>query len=803
MLQMSKGSFSVLRIVLLLWAVIQIGGCGSPEERAKNHYERGMQLLAKSDYAKASIEFKNTLQIKKEHLGAWRGLAQVEEHNGDWESVAKILRTVVEIDPKDADARLRLARLYVLFNELDAALKEVDAAEKLSANNASVLALKAAIQLKLNDPDGAIRLAQRSLKAKPGNTEALIVLSAERMAQRDFEGALKILASAPAADGDQLGVQLFKMKLYEQMGNQQQVEALLRKLVALYPKEASFRKQLVRYYVAQKRLDEAEKEVRAIAKEDPKNIDAGLDVVRFLSTFRGPAEAQQELTTRIAAGGDVFQYKMTLADVYFAERKPDEGVKLLEELVASADTEARVLAAQTKLAQAELGTGHTKAAEAIVAKILSKDARNGAALRMRATLAMERGQYDDATTDLRQALADQPRSAELMQLQATVYERKGEIELADRQYTDAMRVSNFEPAVGLNYVAFLRRRGNAAHAEDVLNELLGHAPRNPALLSALAEIKLARQDWSGAQEVADTLRKVGADQSTADQILAAALNGQQKYDQSVGLLQNAYAAVPGSPRPMYALVSTLMRAGKRDRAQAFLQTVLKEDPANADALVLMASIQLANNEQDKALGTLQEAIKLKPKSTTSYRALANLHLQRGDKDAALKVVQAGLREQPKSVSLRLVLAGVLESKGDFEPAIREYEDLHKEQSGSMIVTNNLASLLSDHRSDAASLERAYTLAVSLRKSEVPQFKDTLGWVHYRRGEYKDAAPLLEAAVAQLPDVAMAHYHLGMTYVAMGETADASKQLRKGLELATSGGELKGKIQSALQQLSKS
>jgi len=45
----------------------------------------------------------------------------------------------------------------------------------------------------------------------------------------------------------------------------------------------------------------------------------------------------------------------------------------------------------------------------------------------------------------------------------------------------------------------------------------------------------------------------------------------------------------------------------------------------------------------------------------------------------------------------------------------------------------------------ASLDRAYTIAAGLRKAQVPQFKDTLGWVHYQRGEHKAALPLLRKA----------------------------------------------------------
>ena len=76
-----------------------------------------------------------------------------------------------------------------------------------------------------------------------------------------------------------------------------------------------------------------------------------------------------------------------------------------------------------------------------------------------------------------------------MSLLATAYERSGKIELADKQYSDAMRASNFNPAVGLNYVAFLQRRGSGSRAEDVLADLAGRWPQNKQVLSKLADDK--------------------------------------------------------------------------------------------------------------------------------------------------------------------------------------------------------------------------------------------------------------------------------------------------------------------------
>jgi cellulose synthase operon protein C len=154
--------------------------------------------------------------------------------------------------------------------------------------------------------------------------------------------------------------------------------------------------------------------------------------------------------------------------------------------------------------------------------------------------------------------------------------------------------------------------------------------------------------------------------------------------------------------------------------------------------------------------------------------------------------------QPDSSALRLALAGLLERAGDYEAAISEYEQLLIKEPGSLVVSNNLASLLADHRSDKASIERAQSLAASLRQSPVPQFKDTLGWVTYLRGDHKAAVPLLEDAAKAISYSAMVHYHLGMSYIAVGESKKASEQLKVALN-QTPDDNLKSKITAALEK----
>ena len=96
-----------------------------------------------------------------------------------------------------------------------------------------------------------------------------------------------------------------------------------------------------------------------------------------------------------------------------------------------------------------------------------------------------------------------------MILLANAYENSGAIELAEKQYADAAKTSNFDAGVSLNYVAFLQRRGNVERAEDLLTQLARRWPNNVAVLSTLADVRLARQNWIGAQEIAETIRRIG------------------------------------------------------------------------------------------------------------------------------------------------------------------------------------------------------------------------------------------------------------------------------------------------------
>jgi tetratricopeptide (TPR) repeat protein len=476
---------------------------------------------------------------------------------------------------------------------------------------------------------------------------------------------------------------------------------------------------------------------------------------------------------------------MALANLNFAEGKPADGKKLLEQLISPANSPEHIRTAKTALAQMYLGQKNFDLAEKLVNEVLHDDPHNVSALKLRASLGLERSQLDNAIADLNDALNSQPRSTDLMLLLAKAYERSGLIELADKQLADATKASNMDVKVGLEYATFLQRRGSIGRAEDILIGLNKRSPNDPSVLSALAMVKLARQDWSGAQDLADAIRRIdGASAGLADQILGAALVGRKKYDEAISAFQNAYNAAPSSAQPMDSLVGVFLKANRKDQAIGFLKSVLVKNPNNVNALVLMGSVQLSSGATEEARKSFLSAIKAQPKDIAGYRALADLNIGEKNYDEAIKVVRSGIEQRPDAMAFDMILAGIFERKADYEAAISEYQSALDKEPGNLIAANNLASLLLDHRTDSASLKRAQSLAVFLRKSEIPQFKDTLGWASYQQGDYRTAVLLSEEASAALPDQAAVRYHLGMSYIATGQLSKASEQLKKALQQAS-------------------
>ena len=770
--------------VIACAGLLLVAGCDTPEEKVQNHYESGQALFKEGNAVKAGLEFRNALQINGKFVPALYALALVEEQQERLGQARGMLGRVLDLEPKHYDASIKYGKFMLVAGQLDKALELSDLVMTLDGTKAEALAFRAAVLYKLDDVAGAISAANKALDVDPGNVEAISVLAAERIANKDFQGALVFLDQGLKLAERNVTLNLIRIQVLGSLNDLEHAESALLRLVGFYPETRGFKTGLVRFYLSQKRVDDAEKIIRSIADQASEELEVNLDVVRFLNTFRGRDAARKHLLILAERGGkNVFPYQLALARLQFSSGKKEEAKKVLLDVINTSETAETRLEAKSRLAEFWLADRKPAEAGKLVAEILAEDSQNADALMIRAAMRVADKKIDEAVSDLRTVLKGKPDSVRALMMLGGAHALNGSIELADDRMTGAFQASNFSPPVGLVYSRFLANNGALGRAEDALIKVLIKTPRSIPSLRALAQVRISRQDWLGAQEVADILTRLGDDKGVTSQIKGIAFQGQEKMSQSIEAFEQAQSVTPDALRPMVALVRAYVRNGEIGRAEKFVQSVLQSSEKNLFAKVLMAQLHALNGKQELAEATFREAISDNPGDLVGHSTLAAYLISQKKLVEAEEIVLAGLEQLPGNVSLGLLKANLFERAGNFSGARAEYEALYKTNPNSEVIINNLASMLTEFSTDDASIKRAYEMAKRFRNSGIPHFKDTLGWIQYRLGNFDDATSLLKDATEKVPNVAVFRYHLGMAYMANKQTSSAIKELEQALEIA--------------------
>ncbi|MEM1049880.1 MAG: tetratricopeptide repeat protein [Pseudomonadota bacterium] len=775
----------------LIVASLALAACESADERAQRHYERGLELLKDGDSTKAGLEFRNALKLRDNMPGVHMELGRIAQTSGNIRAALGHYQAAVGIDETLLDAHFRIGQIMLLAGQLDEALRFSTTAFQLAPQDPRILALKAAVALKLENFDSARDTANEALAIDGTNTDARMVLAALAANDGDLPGSLGELAIAMEHDPKNVAVHIFRVNVLEKAGRISEIGPALEALIAHYPDNANYRQSLVRWHLRRGNDAEAEAELRVIAEQNPENTGTALNVVQFLNQKKGYDAARAELASLIDKTEDAerrFVFESNLARLDAANGKRDDALAQLQTIISSSDipqvkNSAKVLFARLKLINAANDGAVRADVKGMLQEVLTADASNTDALYLSGQLELAEDNYDRAIEYLRSALNEAPNSAPVLLLLATAHERAGRPDLAGERMASAVQVSNYAPQAALAYARFLARSPERREfAAGVLEDAIQRAPRNVQMLRALANLRLQLNDWVGAEEIAQQLRQL-EDGGSADQIIAASLSGQERFDESISILQESNEARGNTRSNMAAMVAALLRSDRLPAAKEFVANVLADNPKNAEAHLLMASLNLREQDFGSAEEHYRAAVESDPESIRAYSTLAAFYVQQNRPDEAREVLDAGLEKRPEAAPLILVRANFYEKTGEFDKAIADYERLYTLRPSSYLVANNLASLLTDFRSDPESLERAGRVAQRLSGSDVPQFQDTYGWVQYLRGEYDEAVTILEPAAEALPNNLLVQYHLGMAYAKAEKPELARKQLEKVVAMA--------------------
>lgn len=239
---------------------------------------------------------------------------------------------------------------------------------------------------------------------------------------------------------------------------------------------------------------------------------------------------------------------------------------------------------------------------------------------------------------------------------------------------------------------------------------------------------------------------------TAARLLAADIvAGNQHPQDALNLLVPVPATDPILPVVQLRQASLAERLGRTDEALRDLQLLAHDHPDSPLPDEALGDILRTKNRDVEAAAAYSRAIAKINEPTASDWVL---FYDRG-------VAEEQAHEWPKAVA-------------DFQHALKLSPD-------QPFVLNYLGYSWADQGRHLAEARQMIERAAAKRPND-GAITDSLGWVMYRQGDYKDAVKTLERAVELQPEDATINGHLGDAYWAVGRKVEAEYQWRRALTM---------------------
>ena len=452
---------------------------------------------------------------------------------------------------------------------------------------------------------------------------------------------------------------------------------------------------------------------------------------------------------------------------------------------------------------AALSNGDEQGADMLAERLLTRDPTNNLARLATAVHAVQQGQFAtaraqllvgdprtrDATTalltawcyagqnDLRRALdtLDRMREPSLAAFRdynaGLISEQLGNPTEARRRLKAAYKSDKNTLRFADAYARFLAAHGDADGAKSVYSAFSALAPHHPVVERALADLNAGR--------VPDPLVR-SPKEGAAEVLYGLGAAGSRQGDELPALiyLRLSLYLRPSNDLTAVTLANLFERMKQNEQAIAAYQLVPTTSPFREDADIQVALLLDSSGKSDEAMRRMTEIVAARPNDVDALSSLAGL--QRSAKkyaeaaatyDRAIAAVGVPIRENWTLFYFR----GICferdkqwpKAEADFKKALELYPD-------QPLVLNYLGYSWVDK---GINLEEAFKMlrrAVELQPND-GYIVDSLGWAHFKLGQFAEAADTLERAIALKPADPVLNDHLGDAYWRVNRRTEAHFQ----------------------------
>lgn len=366
--------------------------------------------------------------------------------------------------------------------------------------------------------------------------------------------------------------------------------------------------------------------------------------------------------------------------------------------------------------------------------------------------------------------------------------------------------------------------------KDLIEYHVSHRREGNSLVSIYRMNMKGREvTGSGVGEYKAFAEKV---QKHRGQFIALSSSRPQTAEEAISQFQSGFLHLPDSENEEALAAESGAREvvgrGSPSPAIEKLQRAVQLDPKFTRAWIFLAQIQLAFARQLEGIDSLRKAVESNPQEPLSYKMLAFALTSTDQRTEAIQVWQDLAKVAPDDRDVPTNMGSLLRAEGRYHDAIPYLERAVELYPKQIRVLSDLAFVyLKDNRDEkakelfekilalspdaGAKNDIAYQLAVADKNLEtallyakeavadaesksstvqladvkpedlrntlrLASFWDTLGWVHYRLGNFSDAEQYLHAAWAIFPNPTVS-YHFGMVLEKLQRRQDALRMYR--------------------------
>jgi tetratricopeptide (TPR) repeat protein len=286
---------------------------------------------------------------------------------------------------------------------------------------------------------------------------------------------------------------------------------------------------------------------------------------------------------------------------------------------------------------------------------------------------------------------------------------------------------------------------------------------NLKLAEMLAHHYISKNEFDKAYEQLEFLDEANDDMVQVKLKMALILIDKKIYERAIAKLEEILVIAPESDKVRFYLAAVYEE--KRDFKSALKQYVFIDKTSSyfEESRLHAAYISKILGDLDKAVQHLNEVVAGKAENQQTFIFLSQLYEDKKDMQSAEAVLKKAVSKFSESAQVFYhlgMLHDKMNRKSDMMASMTKVIDIEPDHSQALNYLAYSWAEAGEHLDKAES----YARKAANKEKDDAFILDTLGWVLYKKGDFKKAVEVLEKAHTLQPDVAIISEHLGDVYI---------------------------------------